>query len=95
MSATVSRDTMTVAEAAEEVLRLNGNRLMTTPEIRAEMESRGLKTLNADQPNAALNTVLVAHSDKPYPSSEDAPDTFQRIPQGKKSKARDQFLLMR
>lgn len=95
MSTTVSQDTMTLTEAAEEVLTLHGNRLMTTQEIAAEIEDTNIFDFETDQPVQSLNTVLVAHSDKPYPSSPDAPDTFQRVPQGKKSRGRDQFRLMR
>lgn len=94
MSSTISTDTMTHAEAAEEVLYLyGGDRPMTTGQILSEIEDMGLVSFNTDQPYSSLNTTLTAHSDKPYPSSPGAEDVFERIPQGKKSKGCDLFRL--
>lgn len=95
MSATISSDTMTLTEAAEEVFILNGNPVMTTSQILSEIKDMNLVSFDTNQPYQSLNTAMVAHSDKPYPSSPDAPDTFERIPQGRKSSGRDLFRLNR
>jgi len=94
VSTAVSSDTMTHAEAAEEVLVLHGNRPMTTGQILSEMIDTDLAEFNTDQKYQSLNTTLAAKSDKPYPSSPETNTVFERIDNGPKSAGCDQFRLI-